>query len=494
MFALAWQYLSGRAVATHPTDRQEAEWPPHPDRAFQALVAAWGETGATDSGKAALAWLEQQGVPQLVAPRESDPESPVSATTTVKVYVPVNDVNGPSRGEYGDKKLSLMPSSRFRKDRCFPSMVVGDAMCALIWPAANPSPDTNAKIADLASAVTSIGHSRSLVRMWVCENPPAPTWLPVETHSHQRAIQLRVPDPGRLDALVHAYAAGGKDWTRPPMARWQRYANAVQDRSIPSGVFDARLVVLRIVCRECRLTLAQTLAFTEGLRGSLIKQAEGIARQLVSGHEPDGAILQTPHIAYIPLPHVGDEHADGHLLGFALALPKELEPVAEDEIFAALAKAIDAETATIRLVTGPAGACDVVIEDRPTPPKALQAAVWCGPSKYWGTVTPIVLDRLPPRRHTDTDDWTVQQITAACLRQGLPEPSAIQVLTVSPHIGAPSAHEFPPLRRKPDGARRWHVHARVAFPHDIGGPLILGAGRYRGYGLCKPLNKHEDPL
>ena len=32
--AIAWEYLTGYAVATDPSTRDRAEWPPHPARVF----------------------------------------------------------------------------------------------------------------------------------------------------------------------------------------------------------------------------------------------------------------------------------------------------------------------------------------------------------------------------------------------------------------------------------------------------------------------------
>jgi CRISPR-associated protein Csb2 len=30
------------------------------------------------------------------------------------------------------------------------------------------------------------------------------------------------------------------------------------------------------------------------------------------------------------------------------------------------------------------------------------------------------------------------------------------------------------------------THALLAFGQDVSGPVLLGAGRFLGYGLCKP--------
>ena len=45
MFALGIELLMRRAMMTRWGNREEPEWPPHPDRVFMALVAAWGEAG-----------------------------------------------------------------------------------------------------------------------------------------------------------------------------------------------------------------------------------------------------------------------------------------------------------------------------------------------------------------------------------------------------------------------------------------------------------------
>jgi CRISPR-associated protein Csb2 len=75
---IAWEYLTGYAVATNPATRDRAEWPPHPARVFMALAAAWFETeppGAEDEGRddwtaegAALRWLETLGDPVMHLP------------------------------------------------------------------------------------------------------------------------------------------------------------------------------------------------------------------------------------------------------------------------------------------------------------------------------------------------------------------------------------------------------------------------------------------
>lgn len=487
MLAIAWQYLTGRAVATDPTDRQAAEWPPHPDRVFQALVAAWAGTGSASPQREALEWLADRGAPRITAPQLDDPQG-VWPGASPKTYVPVNDIEGPRRGEYPD--LGLLPAHRMRKERYFPATVTSDHQCALIWPDATPTTEQRTHLADLCREVTSIGHSSSLVRIWLTDAPPEATWAPAA--DREAEMHLRVPDPQRLETLVAAYqqaeaqcaARHGSPVPLPPRAPWQGYARAVP-AGTALGAFARRLIILRRSGGD-RIGLVQTLALSTALRDTLNRHAPDTIRPLVSGHAADGAALEQPHLAILPLAFVGDEHADGHVLGFALALPRDLSADDEEAVWQALAAAVDAETAAIQIVAGKAGAIALVPEQRPVPPKNLRADRWCRPSTAWSTVTPIVLDRQPPRRHADHDAWTAEQITQSCLRQGLPAPSEVAILGTSRLTGAPHARAMPTWLRK-DGTRRWHTHAHLTFPVPVAGPLLLGAGRYRGYGLCAPI-------
>ena len=45
------------------------------------------------------------------------------------------------------------------------------------------------------------------------------------------------------------------------------------------------------------------------------------------------------------------------------------------------------------------------------------------------------------------------------------------------------------MTRKSDGGRQSHSHAILIFDEPVRGPVTVGAGRFRGYGLCRPMNR-----
>ena len=68
MFAFGIRYLNGWSMAAADGAKKERpEWPPHPDRVFMALAAAWFETGEDAEEGHALRWLESLGPPAVAA-------------------------------------------------------------------------------------------------------------------------------------------------------------------------------------------------------------------------------------------------------------------------------------------------------------------------------------------------------------------------------------------------------------------------------------------
>jgi len=229
-------------------------------------------------------------------------------------------------------------------------------------------------------------------------------------------------------------------------------------------------------------------AVTARWREALISQCNDMpdrVREIVSGHDRSGGPLEGPHLAFLPLAFVGHPHADGHLLGLGIALPKQLTPDERRDVLRVLGRVRD-------LNLGPLGVWRLEREIGDRPPWNLRPEAWIAHpagATYWSTVTPIAFDRHPKAKDRGEYQREVaEMIATACTAIGLPRPREVIVTQVSAHLGVPPAHVFPRLERK-DGSERRHAHAILVFDEPVCGPVLIGAGRYRGYGVGRPVDE-----
>ena len=529
MFALAADYLMGWAMASADGARkQQAEWPPHPDRVYMALAAAWFETGCDAAEGDALRWLEALPPPALCA-------SGHEARDTVTHFVPVNDTGLSSiktvealvtatdfpMDKAKDAGLAQLPEFRSRQPRSFPVAVPHHPLVHLVWTAELPN-QHRAALATLCAKVTSIGHSGSVVRMGVELKPPMPAWRPGEGPT---AARLRVSGAGRLDYLERrmnkqamlAYAemkqalqqAKGKakkqlqqqldqQFPLPPVSlrpepgRWQGYLPAtpmLPSAQLAHSVFDDRLIVLSL--SGPRLHLLSTLQLTTALRGAMMAGCAQPLPAWLSGHEPDGAPSREPHVALLPLAFTEGAHADGRLLGVALALPRSVKAADAARVLEPwLRRPDDGQPREFRLFNGRSLDCSAMLDLRERPPATLSATAWTIPARRWATVTPIVLDRHGTG--AAAREQAAKVVADACVHIGLPRPVHVELHSNACIAGAPPSRSFAPILRKSDGGRLAHTHAVITFDSKVVGPVVLGAGRFRGYGLCRPLANQGD--
>lgn len=143
-----------------------------------------------------------------------------------------------------------------------------------------------------------------------------------------------------------------------------------------------------------------------------------------------------------------------------------------------------------RLFDGDWLECTVELDTRERPPANLDPRTWAAPSRVWASVTPVVMNR----HFNGKDKWqrAAESVKDMCAHIGLPRPREVLLHPVSLVEGVPHAREFPQLTRKHDGGRRSHGHAVVVFDEPVRGPVLLGAGRFRGYGLCRPIKRYDQ--
>ncbi|MBF6571541.1 MAG: type I-U CRISPR-associated protein Cas5/Cas6 [Candidatus Binataceae bacterium] len=483
MLALEIELLTGVYRAALP-DNSAAEWPPHPERAFSALVQSWGDGGCDDRERAALEWLESLPAPCLKA----DPMRGCDQRSAPTVFVPPND----SRGN----ELAALPGRRSRQARNFRVAVPANSLVTLIWPAAQGQAEHRTALAALAHRVASLGHSASLVRFAFIEatEDGSPLWRP----DSDGDVALRVAHPGRLRRLEDWLSKD--EWPLTGMSMRYLEPQETKPPQAPNSVFGG--VGDWFIFEDVGGVRPDLLAFAhvaKCVRASLMKHGPQPSPEIISGHTPGGEASSRPHLAIVPLANVGWPHATGDLLGFAVILPRTAEGSDRDRVLRALGGFApvneDGEAwADLHLSS------NIVwrVERTVTPSRAsLKPERWCRAAVSWASATPVLLDRYPD--HGDPIE-AGRLIAAACGNIGLPEPVEIELHKHSAVHGAPSA--YPPGGIRPGSdwsfphgakfASRPRRHVILRFAEPVEGPIILGAGRFHGFGFCLPLTQERD--
>ncbi len=482
MLVLSIELLTGvyRASLT-----DQAEWPPHPERVYSALVQAWSDCGCEPREREALEWLERQEPPDIVAGAAHEREAP-------KVFVPPNDARG--------SDIAVLPDRRRRQERTFRAVIPAEPLIHLRW-SAEPEPPVLNALQVLAQQVASLGHSASLVRFAFQLEAGEPgrgesVWSPQPSG----ATALRAPYAGRLADLERWYVhdENGKRRQRPISRRSERYAGpekAAADSAGLASVFGGPADWF--VFEDAGGFRPDLLGFgvvARRLRDALMSLGDQPPSVLVSGHAADGGPATRPHAAIVPLANVGWARSTGDLLGLAVVLPRELQPFERQDMLRCLAAflAVQEGRAMGVLAVTPGRAWD--LERSPFPSRAsLMPERWCRPSRSWASVTPVFLDRF-----TDTDEpaEAARIVAAACAHVGLPEPVELELHKHSAVAGAPPAY---PARGQRTGVD-WSIptrapyrnrprrHVVLRFSEPVTGPILLGAARYHGLGMCLPLD------
>ncbi|WP_417736100.1 type I-U CRISPR-associated protein Csb2 [Rosistilla oblonga] len=537
MWSINVKFLRGVCVATSAGQWNESEWPPHPARLFMALAASYFETCSVDGSETsrdkarrdALAWLEQQAPPRIVA-------SEASTRDSVTVFVPVND---------STRADQLFADRRGRKARYFPTCVPEHDVVNFVFEG-ELEPSHLASLNSIAREVVRIGHSSSFTQVWIDPDFQMPKKLidndQLNLWSHANtpdASQFRTFSEGMMDSLESAYneraidqhatlstaiaeakgkekkrlrelleeqfPSGAPSSQRPQVTMATGYVRESRHTHSPAQTcFDADPMVLSFHDAP-RIGLESTLQLVGSVRKRIHDAyPDRNSPEWLGGHRPNGSASREPHLAVIPLPYVGDRHGDGHLLGLALVFPKHISireralalrsmfERSEDEQDWVLRLRLDG----FRRLTGDQGHCEITLvrEQRLSPPKTLDVPTWTTSCTVWETVTPIVLDRFPKSdRVKNRSAWTEEVTTTiqkSCLNIGLPAPEQIHIHHNAFLRGVPKSRPsgggFPPMKGRDGKPSRYQVHARIEFGTPVRGPVILGAGRFVGYGLCRP--------
>ena len=552
MVAIEVNFLTGRYVATAHHNRRRAEWPPHPARLFSAMVATWADADYPDAGERhALEWLETQPPPAIAA-------SDAVSRKVVSHFVPVNDASVVSPSSYRNRAakleefqesltealfeaegeinrtvrglrtqirkqrdvsslvtrvgntseqsaLELLPDHRSKQERWYPSMTPTEPRVTYLWDA-EPSPGVESALDGLLARVTRLGHSSSLVTCRLSADPPEPDYVPGDGPTVLRSVR-----PGQLVTLERAHRQHKA--VRPRVLPSVSVRYEVTSAAVPltqhlRADTAGEWLAFEFAPSSRRFPASRAVEVTTTLRKAVFSHGVDPLPEGLTGHRADGTPTSSPHVGFLALPWVGHEHADGRLMGVAVGMPDGLEAEAKRALLRAVGmweREAEATSSPLRLTLGRSGALDMERLTSTSALVTLQPRVWQWPSRRWVSATPVALPAHPGRLTGGTAvargaAWrrAEEAVVDSCRHVGLPEPDDVAVSLYPFIAGALPARSYPAFHQRGRGgesvARRL-VHVSVTFDRPLAGPLLLGAGRFLGLGLMRPVRfESEAPL
>jgi CRISPR-associated protein Csb2 len=464
---IAIDLLTGSYEAAAVGDREQGEWPPHPARVFSALRAA----ARGEQDLAALRWLEQQPPPVVVVAELVAEHRRQAWVVTNRVEAKGGSLTHPGRANRLRSRVSVLPAH--------PNV-------RMVWPVAADA-DQVAAMDRMARRIPYLGRSTGVALLAASASAAAKLVVPEGNVAFEPCdlsdgeVSMRVPYPGYLAALEAQFKADRSAWEVSKSRAYRRCAPSDQAGDAPAGQelvtpsVYADILIFRFSSMRPQAQLSVRL--TESLRSAVLRACDGNAPEALHGHDAPGR----PHVAFLALPDVGREHADGHLLGLAVAVPELPRPERAAVVGAVLGLCGTGRDGAVALRVPRLGRVELMYAPGHVRPWGASQQRWRRGSRRWVSATPMVLDRHPKRPATVADE------IRRCLRTvGLPEPVDVQV-SVDPLL--PGAARLRPSDLPEQSRGKLFRHVDVTFERQVSGPVLVGAGRYLGVGLLAPVTQ-----
>ena len=467
MLAISVELLHGTfrgdPDGTASTGRQaRGEWPPSPARVFAALVAADGtrqECRVTDGAE--LTWLEQLAPPVIY----TDADRWEQRLEPRYVVRHEGSASKSAHQEYVGRSGALHRSGVRVTPR--------DPRVVYAWNVESPGQAIVDALRLRAARVGYLGASDSPVRMCVTTRMP----------SHVGEKRAFIPDP-RGDTVINVTRRGHLDVLDRMYDEWRERGAAVSRQQFPALVhgvqyrppgadepIDKGAVVawLRLGSAVSGRRISTVTALFKDTVLSRHQRIHGEPPPVLHGH---GFSTKGYEIArYLALPDVGYRWSRGRIHGLALWMPPGCDAVERR-------KACDAAFAISRL-TG--RSVDVSVEPRDDIEDRTVAARpdrWRRASRCWATAVPAIHERRRALDLTEVARW--------CRHAGLPEPVAFRSARTPLVAGAV---DLAPVEvNRPGRPALPYSHIELLFEEPVEGPVVIGSGRQRGFGLCVPVH------
>ena len=455
--------------AANTGNLSRGEWPPTPSRLFAAFVAADG----TDAGfrtrqrsrvtdGAELEWLET--LPPPVIHADGNPRH-----NRLEPRYVVKHTGGPAKGkthqEYPARTGALVrPGVR---------VAPRDSRIVYCWNTEEPPHNALGALRFRAARIGYLGAADSPVRVRV--TTALPRARPSERYFPDPGgdVMIQVPARGQVEVLDRLFEAWTRHGASIARAHFPALQHAVRYRSPSTAARvepDPVAAWLRIVPAMTGRRVARLTALFKAALLSQYQALYGEPPAVLHGH---GFRRRGYEIArYLALPDVGYQWSRGLIHGLAIWTPPEWDEVLR-------LRTRDAAHAVRRLV-GSSIDIRVRAHAQEKAPVAANPKRWKRRSRGWVTAFPAVHER---RRRLD-----LAELTRWCAHAGLPAPIRFRTGR------APLVHggvDLAPVEvNRPGRPGRPYSHVELWFSEPVSGPVVIGAGRQRGLGLCVPL---DDP-
>jgi CRISPR-associated protein Csb2 len=518
LFCISIRFL--HPVAHGRKDRGEPEWPPSPLRLFQALVAAsgasWNERLRVETAAAALHWLERQPPPTVIA-------AAGTAGTPYRLSVPNNalDIVGRALSRGNDSNSGdANPATHRAMKTVRPTRLPDFVAVHYLWPVSDGDLEFRIHENVLTIAAQSITHlgwgidmvvgTAAILPMKGGEPLAGDRWLPVDTGG---SVRLRSPLAGTLAALARRHEQTlnrfHHDPARPDEAaplragldfRITEYRRTSDQLERPLAAFEIhrtiddqennpgkskfrpfhhvrRVATVAGMVRHATAQVARRIGWEEA---DVVRQIEG------HGDRVNGEASRDDRLSFLPLPSRTPNGVEGIRRVLVVGPPGfDLTP---------LRRQLNGEDLSDLDTKKPAAMLIAVAgTDR-------HLAPYLGESQTWSTVTPVILpgyddqnrlrQKLKARVTAEQQknllerlDSRVRALIWKAFHQAgwtadALEGALVEYRKVGWYRGLDLAknYDLPPLKYP-------RYHLRVRFPRKVRGPIVVGAGRYRGFGL-----------
>lgn len=488
------QFLCGHY---HGRNREKVleDFPPSPMRLFQALIAAshrgiYGKQNVAVRDNA-LRWLETLSPPLIIAGKTSD-----SGEDTIN-YVPNND-----------NKFDHVRTDKSMHHHVLPD----DEKVKYVW--SFDADETTRQFAEavgaMARLVTYLGQTTDLVVAYgeiaeeFAEDDSKELYKPQNTKGN-----WQVPTNGSLQACQDRYKERKNLVDFPTPARWVEYRNKnALYLDAPVALFELRQtgngkflpfepIMLQQVSAMTRHAwldfLSENKNFTEDYGADLLAQK-------IAGHESrvSEKSVDAPHVAFVPIPSLNENFTADGKIRRVLVIGYGCESKENHRMFEDIAEKLNGASLVDRQSGKKKGELfKVKIGDDKTAYRFIAKSRQN--STKWRTATPIILSGHPRLITSDENSHNEQtkvfkkgrspeDYILKCLNEaGIPLEIVESVSATKSPLVPKTQHSFlyKPNERLKSSPR---FHAEIIFNKPLVGSLILGRGRFAGFGLMMPID------